>query len=186
MRRPRGCGASRAASRRSTNPRTWTWPASSHRSPGRAVRRTACRPRRCARTSARTSHGSWLMATSAPEQSRSRATAWSRMPPRLVPGLGSAVVRGGDARRGRHAGRTGRRETCAGRPPAYRPVDVEIEGRPYAVRTGSVAIAAITSCTNTSNPTVMVGAGLLARNAVARGLRGHRPSRRRSRPARGR
>jgi aconitate hydratase len=34
-----------------------------------------------------------------------------------------------------------------------------------------VAIAAITSCTNTSNPTVMVGAGLLARNAVARGLR---------------
>ena len=39
------------------------------------------------------------------------------------------------------------------------------------VRHGSVAIAAITSCTNTSNPTVMVGAGLLARNAVARGLR---------------
>ncbi len=35
---------------------------------------------------------------------------------------------------------------------------------------GSVAIAAITSCTNTSNPTVMVGAGLLARNALARGL----------------
>jgi aconitate hydratase len=35
---------------------------------------------------------------------------------------------------------------------------------------GSVAIAAITSCTNTSNPTVMVGAGLLARNAIARGL----------------
>ncbi len=54
---------------------------------------------------------------------------------------------------------------------AYRAVDVEIDGRPYAVRTGSVAIAAITSCTNTSNPTVMVGAGLLARNAVARGLR---------------
>ena len=54
---------------------------------------------------------------------------------------------------------------------AYRPVDLEIDGRPYAIRTGSVAIAAITSCTNTSNPTVMVGAGLLARNAVARGLR---------------
>jgi len=35
---------------------------------------------------------------------------------------------------------------------------------------GSVVIAAITSCTNTSNPSVMVGAGLLARNAVARGL----------------
>ncbi len=40
-----------------------------------------------------------------------------------------------------------------------------------AVRNGSVVIAAITSCTNTSNPAVMVGAGLLARNAVARGLR---------------
>ena len=38
------------------------------------------------------------------------------------------------------------------------------------VRDGSVVIAAITSCTNTSNPTVMVAAGLLARNAVARGL----------------
>jgi len=36
---------------------------------------------------------------------------------------------------------------------------------------GAVAIAAITSCTNTSNPTVMIGAGLLARNAIARGLK---------------
>jgi len=41
---------------------------------------------------------------------------------------------------------------------------------PGEVRSGSVVIAAITSCTNTSNPTVMVGAGLLAANAVARGL----------------
>jgi len=39
------------------------------------------------------------------------------------------------------------------------------------VRNGSVVIAAITSCTNTSNPTVMVGAGLLAKKAVERGLR---------------
>ena len=39
------------------------------------------------------------------------------------------------------------------------------------LRSGSVVIAAITSCTNTSNPSVMVAAGLLARNAVARGLR---------------
>jgi aconitate hydratase len=36
---------------------------------------------------------------------------------------------------------------------------------------GSVVIAAITSCTNTSNPSVMIGAGLLARNALARGLK---------------
>jgi len=40
-----------------------------------------------------------------------------------------------------------------------------------AVRDGSVVIAAITSCTNTSNPTVMISAALVARNAVARGLR---------------
>jgi aconitate hydratase len=54
---------------------------------------------------------------------------------------------------------------------AYRPIAVEVGGQAVTIRTGSVAIAAITSCTNTSNPTVMVGAGLLARNAVARGLR---------------
>jgi len=54
---------------------------------------------------------------------------------------------------------------------AYRPVQIQIDGERATIRTGSVAIAAITSCTNTSNPTVMVGAGLLARNAVARGLR---------------
>jgi aconitate hydratase len=39
------------------------------------------------------------------------------------------------------------------------------------VRDGSVVIAAITSCTNTSNPSVMVGAGLIARNALTRGLK---------------
>jgi aconitate hydratase len=41
----------------------------------------------------------------------------------------------------------------------------------YPLRDGSVVLAAITSCTNTSNPAVMIGAGLLARNAVRRGLR---------------
>jgi len=39
------------------------------------------------------------------------------------------------------------------------------------LKDGDVVIAAITSCTNTSNPAVMIGAGLLARNAVARGLK---------------
>ncbi len=39
------------------------------------------------------------------------------------------------------------------------------------IRDGAVVIAAITSCTNTSNPYVMIGAGLLAKNAVARGLK---------------
>jgi aconitate hydratase len=45
------------------------------------------------------------------------------------------------------------------------------QGQTFEVRDGAVLIAAITSCTNTSNPSVMVGAGLLARNARARGLR---------------
>ncbi|HSL77151.1 MAG TPA: aconitate hydratase AcnA, partial [Candidatus Limnocylindrales bacterium] len=54
---------------------------------------------------------------------------------------------------------------------AYRSVSVSVGDATVGLSSGSVAIAAITSCTNTSNPTVMVGAGLLARNAVARGLR---------------
>jgi aconitate hydratase len=41
----------------------------------------------------------------------------------------------------------------------------------YRISDGSVVIAAITSCTNTSNPTVMLGAGLVARKAVERGLK---------------
>jgi aconitate hydratase len=48
---------------------------------------------------------------------------------------------------------------------------VEVEGEVVDLDHGHVVIAAITSCTNTSNPSVMLGAGLLARNAVARGLR---------------
>jgi aconitate hydratase len=52
----------------------------------------------------------------------------------------------------------------------YPRVSVSVDGTSTSMATGSVAIAAITSCTNTSNPSVMVGAGLLARNAVARGL----------------
>ncbi len=48
---------------------------------------------------------------------------------------------------------------------------VEHKGERFELTDGAVVIAAITSCTNTSNPKVMLGAGLLARNAVARGLR---------------
>ena len=45
------------------------------------------------------------------------------------------------------------------------------DGETFSIDDGAVVIAAITSCTNTSNPAVMVGAGLLARNARARGLK---------------
>jgi aconitate hydratase len=47
---------------------------------------------------------------------------------------------------------------------------VRVEGEDYRIHDGSVVIAAITSCTNTSNPYVMVGAGLVARKARALGL----------------
>jgi len=47
---------------------------------------------------------------------------------------------------------------------------VPVEGHDYDIGHGDVVIAAITSCTNTSNPNVMIGAGLLARKAAAKGL----------------
>jgi len=52
------------------------------------------------------------------------------------------------------------------------PVKVErADGDPYIIDNGAVTIAAITSCTNTSNPSVMLAAGLLARNAAKKGLK---------------
>ncbi len=67
------------------------------------------------------------------------------------------------------------RDKGAGATAMLRAVKVELadpEGRPisFELSDGAVVIAAITSCTNTSNPSVMVGAGLLAKNAVERGL----------------
>ncbi|WP_370268622.1 aconitate hydratase AcnA [Nioella sp.] len=48
--------------------------------------------------------------------------------------------------------------------------DVAVEGEDYSMNSGKVVIASITSCTNTSNPYVMIGAGLVARKAAALGL----------------
>jgi aconitate hydratase len=50
------------------------------------------------------------------------------------------------------------------------PAKVSLDGQEFEVDHGHVVIAAITSCTNTSNPTVMIGAALLAKKAVERGL----------------
>ena len=52
-----------------------------------------------------------------------------------------------------------------------KPTDVLLGGQKQSIDHGSVVIAAITSCTNTSNPTVMLGAGLLAKKAAEKGLR---------------
>ncbi len=75
---------------------------------------------------------------------------------------GGAVVDGGDG------------GTATATLPIVRPhvgnAAVMLEGSEMPLHHGSVAIAAITSCTNTSNPSVMLGAGLLAKKAVERGL----------------
>ncbi len=61
-------------------------------------------------------------------------------------------------------------ERAATSPGASGVVPLSIDGRAHELRDGAVLIAAITSCTNTSNPYVLIAAGLLARNARARGL----------------
>jgi len=52
-----------------------------------------------------------------------------------------------------------------------KPLDAKVTGTDFKVSDGDVVIAAITSCTNTSNPSVMIGAGLIAKKAIERGLR---------------
>ncbi|MGH7548758.1 MAG: aconitate hydratase AcnA [Gemmatimonadales bacterium] len=62
--------------------------------------------------------------------------------------------------------------TAVEAPPQRRThVDLQLEGATHQLRHGSVVIAAITSCTNTSNPSVMIAAGLVARKAVEKGLK---------------
>ncbi len=65
-------------------------------------------------------------------------------------------------RSARPAGGTGDR--------ASKPVTVTVDGESFEIDHGIVAVAAVTSCTNTSNPSVMMAAALLAKNAVDRGL----------------
>ncbi len=60
---------------------------------------------------------------------------------------------------------------AANRDPSKKGGPVKVKGTNYELSDGAVVIAAITSCTNTSNPSVMLAAGLVARNAVKRGVR---------------
>ena len=57
-----------------------------------------------------------------------------------------------------------------GKPGGHESVDFELNGEKLKLRDGDVVLAAITSCTNTSNPNVLIAAGLVARKAAARGL----------------
>src|SRR5262249_41721182 len=60
--------------------------------------------------------------------------------------------------------------TSEGGTPTVLRKTADVEGAEYKIADGHVVIAAITSCTNTSNPSVLVAAGLVARNARAKGL----------------
>ena len=146
-------GRARRPTRRSSSSTSAT---SSRRSPGRAARRTACRsrgrrrvPRGAAAPSASTTRTAHTTARS-PRRSLRPTRRPSSSPagtPEPVPDLVA-----GDRRRRRRHPRT------------------PVAGTDFELDHGSVVIAAITSCTNTSNPQVMVGAGLLAKKAVERGL----------------
>ncbi|WP_440466553.1 aconitate hydratase AcnA [Pseudomonas sp. YH-1] len=59
---------------------------------------------------------------------------------------------------------------AVGASPAYGEADYQHDGHTYRLKNGAVVIAAITSCTNTSNPSVMMAAGLLAKKALEKGL----------------
>ena len=67
-------------------------------------------------------------------------------------------------------GADGAHATATADPDAPPVVKGQVEGEDISLHDGSVVIAAITSCTNTSNPSVMIGAGLVAQKAVERGL----------------
>ena len=60
--------------------------------------------------------------------------------------------------------------TAVGANAAFGEIDYQHDGQTHRLKNGAVVIAAITSCTNTSNPSVMMAAGLLAKKAVERGL----------------
>ena len=125
-----------------------TWATWSRRWPARSARRTAWRSRTRPRTSA-------------PSSRSTRATD-----------VAHGLRRGASTSRSRRATRppttaaaSRRRSATATRSPAPRWPSAR-----RASATASVVIAAITSCTNTSNPSVMLGAGLLAKKAVEAGL----------------
>jgi len=89
------------------------------------------------------------------------------LPELMTPAVPAARREVAQATYSRWVNEGGAGTAVADHPPVARPV---IDGEPCELRDGSVVIAAITSCTNTSNPSVMIGAGLLAQKAVEKGL----------------
>jgi aconitate hydratase len=90
--------------------------------------------------------------------------------PSLVPAGGKREVPPRSGGRGTGEGGSSPAEATASSTQIANVADVQSAGSTFDLRDGSVVIAAITSCTNTSNPSVMLGAGLVAKKAVERGL----------------
>ena len=134
----------RHARARSLDGRSRAWPA-------RSVRRIASRSRWRSRAIVTRCAWSWSARARRPASPPPRRSSPRRPTPELAM---SAVATTPDEQMHEHGG-----------------AKVEMKGETFSLRNGSVVIAAITSCTNTSNPSVMLAAGLLARNAVAKGLR---------------
>ena len=90
-------------------------------------------------------------------------SAFDRDLPGLVP-AGHSLTGDGGTGGGTHGGGTSLATA------AHRTVEIEMDGERMEIGDGTIVVAAITSCTNTSNPSVMVGAGLMARKARALGM----------------
>ncbi|MEA2331371.1 MAG: aconitate hydratase, partial [Thermoleophilaceae bacterium] len=99
-----------------------------------------------------------------PQNGTPEEASWESFPASDPPSPGSSVEAQGDL--DPHAGAP---TAVAEADPAHALVTTE-DGKEFELGHGAVVIAAITSCTNTSNPSVMLGAGLLAKKAVERGL----------------
>ena len=154
----RGRRGGRPTPRRSSS----TSARSCRRSPARSARRTACRSR-----SPRRRSGSRSRTWSSRRTPRPTSSPRSRFPASDPPATNGDSAHDRQPEPGAGAGTGGAQ--VADRISEVVPLTLA-DGTETELDHGHVVIAAITSCTNTSNPSVMIGAGLLARNAVERGL----------------
>ena len=149
-------GTSPTSTRRTRRSSSSTSATSSRRSPARAARRIACRSRARRRRSSRRSTRS-----ASPYTNGSADKALADTFPASDPTTEQQPA----------ASRSRSRTRVPTHVATVERKSVPVRGEDYALEHGSVVIAAITSCTNTSNPSVMIGAGLLAKKAVELGLK---------------
>ena len=95
---------------------------------------------------------------------------WSSISPPSCRRWRAPNVPKGGSRSARSEPASRRPSTAEYKKPGDRASAIPVEGKNFDLGHGDVVIAAITSCTNTSNPNVLIGAGLLARNAFAKGI----------------